>query len=512
MRDSLCNVPAMPVPTPAATSSLLRLLPAAFAATGFAVLAQAGRAGNWPVPLPALHEPLSNLLLSLAALAAALLLVQALGWLVWDRLVPRYSGLRLPRLLRQFVAVLVMVMAFIGVLAQVWGVALSAVLATTGVIGLVLGLALRRILTDFFSGIALNVEQPFRLDDFILLHTRQRREPIAGLVREITWRSTRILTPEDNLVSVPNSVVASAVVENLSYPSPVSEQEIDLVLDWALPQGVAEALLGAAVTEAWAQGAAAGDKPPKVRICRLDGRGVTWRITYLLDPRRKAKGPARHELLACVHRHLVLAGLRPVHDNTPERPSAWMGGAETPSAPATGTLPQFDTREARRRVFDTLTLLDSLAAEEREALAASMRLRALARGDAVVERGAEGRSMFAIAAGVVEVRVPDATGQSQRVAVMGAGASFGEMSLLTGEARSADVVAMTPLVLFEIDAEALQPLLRARPLLVDALSRAVAQHRQADDRLHQMTQPTSSPAPSRATAIAARIRMLFRLS
>lgn len=46
------------------------------------------------------------------------------------------------------------------------------------------------------------------------------------------------------------------------------------------------------------RGAAAGDKPPKVRICRLDGCGVTWRITYLLDPRRKAKGPARHELLS----------------------------------------------------------------------------------------------------------------------------------------------------------------------------------------------------------------------
>lgn len=498
----------MPAPSPAAASSLLRLLPTAIVATGFALLAWAGRAGNWPAPLPALREPLSNLLLSLAALAAAMLLVQALGWLVWDRLVPRYSGLRLPRLLRQFVAVLVMAMAFVGVLAQVWNVALPAVLATTGVIGLVLGLALRRILTDFFSGIALNVEQPFRLDDFILLHTRQRREPIAGLVREITWRSTRILTPEDNLVSVPNSVVANAVVENLSSPSPVSEQEIDLLLDWGLPQDAAETLLGAAVTEAWAQGAAAGDKPPKVRICRLDGRGVTWRITYLLDPRRKAKGPARHELLACVHRHLVLAGLRPVHDNTPDRLPAWMDG----TGPATSTVRQFDTSEARRRVVDTLVLLDSLAVEERETLAAGMRLRALARGDTVIERGAEGRSMFVVAAGVVEVRVLDAIGQSQRVAVMGAGTSFGEMSLLTGEARSADVVAMTPLVLFEIDAEALQPVLLARPLLADALARAVAEHRQADHRLRHMTQPTMTPAPGRATAIAARIRTLFRLS
>ena len=340
---------------------------------------------RWPIG----RDVLSRVLVSSAALAGAVALLQLNGWLVWDRLVPRYSGLRIPGLLRQFVGVLVMVATFVAVLSQVWGVALPAVLATTGVFGLVLGLALRGTLTDFFSGIALNIEQPFRLDDFVLLHTRLRREPIAGLVREINWRSTRILTPEDNLVSVPNRVVATAVVENLSFPSPVSEQEVDIALDWTLPQGVTDALLGAAVTEAWMRGAVAGDKPPKVRICRLDGYGVTWRITYLLDPRLKAKGPARHELLSCVHRHLVLAGVRPVAlaDNGPR---AGPASAETP---VIGKVPEFDTPQARRRVLDTMPLLDSLTNVERETLATAMRLRQVDRGGRVVERGQAGRSM-----------------------------------------------------------------------------------------------------------------------
>lgn len=43
-------------------------------------------------------------------------------------------------------------------------------------------------------------------------------------------------------------------------------------------------------------------------------------------------------------------------------------------------------------------------------------------------------------------------------------------------------------------------------------ARAVAEHRQADDRLRHMTQLTMTPAPGRATAIAAGIRTLFRLS
>lgn len=512
-----CNVPVMPPPptlvAPAHTPTpWFSMLPALVLALLLAGLAQAVAGTHWLGAWPRAQGLLGQLLASVAALAGAIALLRLMGWLVWEQLVPRYGGLRVPRLLRQFVAVLVMAAVLLGVLTQVWGVALPAVLATTGVLGLVLGLALRRILTDFFSGIALNIEQPFRLDDFILLHTRQRREPIAGLVREINWRSTRILTPEDNLVSVPNSVVAMSVVENLSFPSPVSEQEVDIVLDWMLPQGVVETLLGAAVTEAWLRGAAAGDKPPKVRICRLDGRGVSWRITYLLDPRRKAKGPARHELLSCVQRHLVLAGIRPAAEWA--EPGAAvervLPGQAAPMSPVTRKVPDFDTAEARRRVIDTAPLLESLAADERDTLASRMALRHAAKGEAVVLRGAAGRSMFVLAAGVAEVRVPDAQGAPQRVTVLGPGDSFGEMSLLTGAERSADVLAVTPLLLFEIAAEELAPLLAARPALADALSRAMAAHEEADARLRERHDAPAAPL-SRPAQLAARIRAVFRL-
>lgn len=489
-----------------APSSLTSLLPPLGMALVLGMGASLAAEAQWLAGWPEARNLLVKLLVTGAALASGVTLLRFTGWLVWDRIVPRYSGLRIPRLLRQFLGVLVMAAIALGVLTQVWSVAITAVLATTGVLGLVLGLALRGILMDFFSGIALNVEQPFRLDDFILLYTRQRRDPIAGLVREINWRSTRILTPEDNLVSVPNSLVATSVVENLSFPSPVSEQEVDIVLDWALPQGVAETLLSAAVTEAWLRGAAAGEKPPKVRMCRLDGTGVTWRITYLLDPRRKAKGPARHELLSCVHRHLVLAGLRPVAENT-ESAGAWLNGG---APPATGKVPEFDTAEARRRVLETLPLLSSLSADERDRLATAMTLRHAQRGESVVERGQTGRSMFVLAAGVAEVLVPNASSQAQRVTVLGAGDSFGEMSLLTGADRSADVVAMSPLVLFEVGADVLAPLLLARPALADALSRSMAAHVEADARLRQ--QPEAPEVVlSRPAQIAALIRTLFGL-
>jgi CRP-like cAMP-binding protein len=100
--------------------------------------------------------------------------------------------------------------------------------------------------------------------------------------------------------------------------------------------------------------------------------------------------------------------------------------------------------------------------------------------------------------------------RARRATVLGPGDSFGEMSLLTGAERSADVRAVTPLVLFEIGAEELVPLLARRPALTEALSGAAAAHEEANARLRQLPGPPAT-LPSRVAQIAARIRAVFRL-
>lgn len=466
---------------------LMLLCGAAWASVSMAATGPA-----WPFSL------LPRLLDSVAWLAGVLLLIRLVDLLLWDRLIPRLAGLRMPRLLRQFVAVLLLILALAAMLNQAWGVAIATVLATTGVLGLVLGLALRPILTDLFSGIALNIEQPFRLNDFVVLRMRGQREPIVGTVREINWRSTRVLTPEDNLISVPNSVAAAAIVENLSYPSPVSEQEVDIVLDWLTPPAVIEQVLNAAVTEAWAQGATAGDKPPKVRICKLDGAGVTYKIVYLLDPRRKPKGPAKHALLSSVQKHLRAAGLQPV---------ALLDGAV--AAPAAAPARADHARaEHRQALLAGLPLLAVLQADEHAALARAALLHRAEPGQAVVREGEGGASMFVVAAGVLEVRQGAA-----RLAVLGPGSVFGEMSMLTGAPRSATVAAVTSATLYEVTADSIAPLLAARPALAEALSQVMAQHLR-DDQARQAGgatgQPAAAPAAGLAEQIADRIRRFFR--
>jgi len=376
--------------------------------------------GDWALNWPRLADLATRLADSVAWLSGAVVLLKAIDRLLWDRLVPDLAGLHLPRLLRQFVAVVLLVLGVAAMLNQAWDVSIATVLATTGVLGLVLGLALRPILTDLFCGIALNVEQPFRLGDFVTLRMRGQRERIVGTVREVNWRSTRVLTPEDNLIAVPNSVAAAAIVENLSFPSPVSEQEVDVVLDWALPPQHIEPVLGAAVTEAWAQGATAGDRPPKVRVCRLDGHGVTYRIVYLLDPRRRPKGPARHVLLGCVQRHLLWARMRPVVP-----PPA----GQAPMPPAAPV--NHDSPSDRDELLAHVPMFEPLKPAERQELAHGVTVRRVPAGRAIVAAGEAGGSMFVVAAGVVEVSAPRGVPPEMpeaaaiRLEVIGPGGIFG---------------------------------------------------------------------------------------
>lgn len=470
------SLPDPPQRHPLLQLALLALLLAA------PLVAAAGLAADAVLLRRALH--------SLAWIAGLALLVRLVNFVLWERVVEQGMGLRMPRLLRQVVGLVLVVLGVAALLNQVWEVAIATVLATTGVLGLVLGLALRPILTDLFSGIALNIEQPFRLGDFVMLRPRGQRDPIVGVVREINWRSTRVLTPEDNLISVPNSVVAAAIVENLSFPSPVSEQEVDITLAWEAPTPSVEAVLQAAVAEAWAQGATAGERPPTVRLCRLDGAGCTYRIVYLLDPRRKAKGPARHLLLGCVRQHLRCAGLQP-------------------AAPAEATLPppplqppDHARTEHRLRLLGEVWLMSVLDEGERAALAAGLHVRAVGAGQVVVGEGEPGGSMFVVAAGALEVRQG-----GQRIGALGPGGFFGEMSMLTGEPRSAAVAALVPAVVYEVPHEAIAPLLARRPALAEALSQVVELHRRDDA---QRARSAAAPAAGGADSLADRIRRFFR--
>lgn len=97
----------------------------------------------------------------------------------------------------------------------VWQINLSPLLASAGLAGVIVALAAKDTLGNFFGGISVFLDHPFKPGDYIVLNTGER-----GKVVDIGLRSTRILTRDDVLISVPNSVVVSTKIINESAPDP----------------------------------------------------------------------------------------------------------------------------------------------------------------------------------------------------------------------------------------------------------------------------------------------------
>tara|TARA_X000001036_G_scaffold433336_1_gene470776 strand:+ start:121 stop:1164 length:1044 start_codon:yes stop_codon:yes gene_type:complete len=92
-----------------------------------------------------------------------------------------------------------------------WGWDVTGWLASAGVIGIVIGLAAKDTLANFFSGIFIMADAPYKENDYINLDSGER-----GYVTNIGLRSTRLLTRDDIEITIPNSVIANSKIINES--------------------------------------------------------------------------------------------------------------------------------------------------------------------------------------------------------------------------------------------------------------------------------------------------------
>jgi small-conductance mechanosensitive channel len=95
-----------------------------------------------------------------------------------------------------------------------FGLKLAPLLATSAVFSIVLGLALQDTLGNLFAGIALQVDKPYEIGDWVeILNGSQK---LAGQVYEISWRATVLVAITDETLTIPNRIMAQAQVLNFS--------------------------------------------------------------------------------------------------------------------------------------------------------------------------------------------------------------------------------------------------------------------------------------------------------
>jgi len=124
-----------------------------------------------------------------------------------------------------------------------------------------------------------------------------------------------------------------------------------------------------------------------------------------------------------------------------------------------------------------VSIFSPLSDEEIERLAGASTTRIYAPGESIVRRGQEGNSMCVIIRGNVKVQIPEKDG-ARTINNLHENDFFGEMSLLTGEPRTATVVAVDETEVLRIDKNGLKPIFEGNPALVQSIYELIEERRE----------------------------------
>lgn len=109
------------------------------------------------------------------------------------------------------------------IILQTFGFSISGVLAFGGIGGVAVGFAAKDMLANFFGGLMIYLDRPFRKGDWIRSPDRE----LEGTVENIGWRQTSIRNFRKNVIYIPNSVFMNIIVEN---PSRMTHRRIREVI------------------------------------------------------------------------------------------------------------------------------------------------------------------------------------------------------------------------------------------------------------------------------------------
>lgn len=261
--------------------------------------------------LPADHDvqgwldPLRDVATALASLAGA--------HLAYTLLVIRFSRRRkgsrpVPKVLLDLLRVLLFVMATLIGLSLLFRQDMSGILTGSGLVLAVLGFAIRNVVADTLSGIALGIEAPFRMGDWVRIETLAE-----GRVQEIGWRTTRLITRDSTYVILPNSQISRQRITNFSAPNKDYRDSIQLTLPVELPAAQAKKMIEKAVVEAESIVEA---RKPEVQLVQYGLHGITYRVKYWV-PQHNREPECRNELFSLVDAALREQGVNLTSQGVP---------------------------------------------------------------------------------------------------------------------------------------------------------------------------------------------------
>ncbi|MFH1830572.1 MAG: mechanosensitive ion channel family protein [Pseudomonadota bacterium] len=371
-------------------------------------------------------------------------------WLAWRR------KTTLPKLTRDVILLAIYAVITFVVLRTRGGVNLAGLLTTSAVLTAIVGLSAQNTLGSLFAGLSLQLERPYSIGDWIQFGNS------IGRVVGIGWKSTRLVTFENELIFVPNLDIVKTEIKNFSRPTKKIWMKIDLGVEYpAAPNKVRSVLLDVLREDS----RVLMEPKPTVRLTNYGDFAITYQIRFLYDDYGNypdLRAAIMNNVWYALRRNNIRIPfpIRDVHHRHIERKFEHdMVSKERADATAE---------------INSVPIFEPLSHEARGQLAEHVEIVHYGNGEDVVRQDDQGDSMFILHKGLCDVLLKKGDAPPIAVAELKPSSFFGEMSLLTGEARTATVRAKGDSTLFKIDKELFAEVLAADESVSEKLAEALA--------------------------------------
>lgn len=195
----------------------------------------------------------------------------------------------------------VVFVAAILVVLSIWKLDITPIVASAGIAGVAVALAAKDSLANFFGGISIYVDRPYKIGDYIVLEGGER-----GEVTEIGIRSTRIRTRDDVLISVPNAVISNTKIINESAPEPRFRVRIPIGVAYGSDIDLVEKTL---LDVARGNENVVEDPEPRVRFRTFGDSSLDFELLcWIREP--ALRGLTLHHLNSAIYKAFAAEGIR----------------------------------------------------------------------------------------------------------------------------------------------------------------------------------------------------------
>ena len=343
---------------------------------------------------------------------------------------------------------------------------LTSILVTGGGLTIALGFGIQGLINDLFSSLAIQLDPPFKVGDFINVHHRYlESEGLIGRVEETNWRTTRMWTTGRNYIIVPNSYITTQILTNYSMPHSLSRFEMNYTLDFSIPSDRAIRVLTAALLDSVGPNGPVASPKPKAILTKVNSDGAVYKLKYFLEPAQVSPPKARNTINANILHHLTNAGMTQAHP----KQDIFIGRAAKRQK-------SWSNKEDRMHLLSNIDLFKDFSEEMLQAVTDSFHLKEFKPEEVLFNQGDDGESLFVLVEGLLEVNLQE-KGEKKHLSFLRPGSFLGEMALLTGEKRSADVISSTESLVGELTKDSIMSLATENPEVLKKMTAVVAKRR-----------------------------------